>query len=93
MLVCPLRTFRILRRLKIVKFLQRMQDGARQVHKWTHKEKVSGLFVFFKCGREPFVAFVCILGDQSVTRTATFMNLACAPPFSCVLFLWLSEQI
>jgi len=73
--VCPIRPFRILRRLEIVNYLQHMLAGGRDVHKWTHKAEIAGLFLLFTCATEPFVAFVRILGDHSATRTATLTKL------------------
>ena len=81
-LVCPNRTFRILHRLKIIKYVQHTLAGARHVHEWTHKAKMAGLFVLFTCSTEPLVAFVRVSGYQSAKRSATRSKLSCALPFS-----------
>ena len=65
MLVCPIRGFRFLRSLEIVKYVQHMLTGGRQVHQSTKKIKMAGLFVLFTYDTELFVAVVRILGDQS----------------------------
>ena len=38
--------FRILRRLKIIKYVQHMLAGGRHVHQWANKAKIAGLFLF-----------------------------------------------
>ena len=86
MLVCPIRKFRILRRLEIVKYVKYMLAGGRHVRKWTHKAKMAGLFVFITCATEPIVEFVLHMFDQSATRNATLTNLTCALPFTYRFF-------
>ena len=81
MLVCRIRTFRILRRLEIIKYVQHTLAGARHVHQWTHKE-LPNLFVLVTCGTEPFVAFLRIVGDQSDTRTTSLTKLTLTLPFT-----------
>jgi len=76
MLICPIRTFCILRSLKIVKYVQLMLTGGRHIHHWTHKAKMVGLFVLFTCSTEPLVAFLRNLGDHSATHNATISKLA-----------------
>ena len=78
MLVYPIRTFRIMRRFKIVKYVKHTLAGGRHVHQWMHKAKMAVLFVLFTCGKEPFVAFVRISCEQSATRTATLTKFTCA---------------
>ena len=82
MLVCLIRNFSILRRLKIIKYIEHTLVGARNVHRWTHKAKMAGLFVPFTCGTEPFVVFMRISGDNNAARTATLTKLICALPFT-----------
>ena len=92
-LVCPMRSFRILRRLRIIKFVQHNLAGGRHVHQWMHKAKMAGLFVLFTCSTEPFFAFVLISGDQSATRIATQRISHAFVLLSCVLFLLLSKYV
>ena len=82
MLVCPIRTFRIMRGFKIIKYVQHALAGVWHFHEWKHKVKMAGLFVLFTCSTEPFVAFLRISGDQSATRPATLTKFTCALTFT-----------
>jgi hypothetical protein len=75
MQVCPIRLFRILRRLDIVNYVQHMLAGVRDVYQWKHKAEMVGLFLLFTCATSPFFAFVRILCDHSAKRTATLTKL------------------
>jgi hypothetical protein len=77
-LVFPIRAFRILRGLKIVKYVQHMLAGGRYVHLWTYNAKMPCLVVLIKCETEPFVTFLLRTCDQCATRTAKFTKFTCA---------------
>ena len=78
MLVCPIRTFRIMRSLKIIKCVQHMLAGGRHVHQWMHKANLASLFVLVTCDTEPYVAFVLRMCDQNATRTGTLTKITSA---------------
>ena len=78
MLICPIGTFRILRSLENIKYVQHMLAGGWYVHQGEHKANMTDIFVLITCDTEPFVAFLRILGDQSATRSTTLSKLTCA---------------
>ena len=51
MLICPIRTVRILRSLEIVKYVQHVLAGGRHVHRYTHKAKMAELCSLYRCHR------------------------------------------
>ena len=93
MLIFRIRTFCILRRLEIVKYVQHMLAGGRHVHQWTHEAKMADLFFLFTCATEPFVAFVRISVDQSATRSGTLTKLNALFLLPRFYFLWLSKHV
>ena len=88
-----MRTFRILRHLEIVKYVQHMLPGGRHVQQWTHKAKMADISVLLTCDTEPIAAFVLRMCDQSAARTASLTKLNALFFLPSVFLLWLAKHV